>query len=260
MPTVMVAVCGLGLLASVLSAQQPPAPAGGGRGQATAPPPIGWPSPPVPDGPLSIDTALVRPIKIAIIKGLNQPWSMAFVPEGTGYAILVTERGGKLRIVRNGVLDPTPVAGLPADIQAAGLAGLMDVQLHPQFPDNKLVPDGERIADQRKHRVRATLVVDWRRLAIRRLYVYSRRSGPGESCHAQPDTGNDAGFVDCHLHLERRVRCFQLLAGGGNHTGWEPVLSRRASDESFGYRARSSDQWKHGLCPALVLLDWRLAV
>ena len=147
MAKVIVAVCGMVLLASVMSAQQPPAPAGGGRGQATAPPPIGWPSPPVPDGPLSIDTALVRPIKIAIIKGLNQPWSMAFVPDpstslgasGGGYAILVTERGGKLRIVRNGVLDPTPVAGLPADIQAAGLAGLMDVQLHPQFPDNKLV-------------------------------------------------------------------------------------------------------------------------
>jgi glucose/arabinose dehydrogenase len=122
-----------------MSAQQPPAPAGGGRGQATAPPPINWPSPPLPDGPLSIDTALVRPIKVTITKGLNQPWSMAFVPEGGGYAILVTERGGRLRVVRNGVLDSTPVAGLPTDIQPAGLAGLMDIQLHAKFADNKLV-------------------------------------------------------------------------------------------------------------------------
>src|SRR5262245_66561750 len=121
-------VCGAMLTAAVISAQQATPPAAGGRGQATAPPPINWPSPPLPDGPLSIDTGLVRPIKITITKGLNQPWSMAFVPEGTGYAILVTERGGKLRIVRNGVLDSTPVAGLPADIQSAGLAGLMDVQ------------------------------------------------------------------------------------------------------------------------------------
>ena len=42
-------------------------------------------------------------------------------------------------MVRNGVLDPNPVAGLPPDIQPNGLAGLMDIQLHPKFADNKLV-------------------------------------------------------------------------------------------------------------------------
>jgi len=82
------------------------------------------------------ETALVRPIRIVATKGFNQPWSMAFLPDG---AILVTERPGRLRIVRNGVLDPTPVAGIPDDIQAQGLAGLMDVQLHPKFAENKLV-------------------------------------------------------------------------------------------------------------------------
>src|SRR5262245_37130591 len=141
-------VCGAMLTAAVISAQQATPPAAGGRGQATAPPPINWPSPPLPDGPLSIETGLVRPIKVTVLKGLTQPWSMAFVPEGANpstslgagaFTILVTERGGKLRMVRNGVLDPTPVAGLPADIQAAGLAGLMDVQLHPKFAENKLV-------------------------------------------------------------------------------------------------------------------------
>jgi len=115
-----------------LAGQQAPA---AGRGNATAPPPIIWPSPPIPDGPISIDTGLVRPIKITVTKGLNQPWSMAFLPDG---GILVTERGGRLRVVRNGVLDPAPVAGLPP-IQAQGLAGLMDVQLHPQFATNKLI-------------------------------------------------------------------------------------------------------------------------
>jgi len=119
-------------VANPIAGQQPP-PAG--RGGATAPPPITWNSPPIPDGPIQVDTGLVRPIKITVTKGLNQPWSMAFLPDG---AILITERPGRLRIVRNGVLDPTPVAGLP-QIQAQGLAGLMDVQLHPRFADNKLV-------------------------------------------------------------------------------------------------------------------------
>lgn len=113
--------------------QQPPAPAG--RGNATAPPPISWPSPPLADGPLQFDTGLVRPLKITAIKGLNQPWSMAFLPDG---GILISERPGRLRIVRNGMLDPTPVAGTP-QVQAAGLAGFLDVQLHPKFSDNKLV-------------------------------------------------------------------------------------------------------------------------
>ena len=127
------------VMAAFSAAQQPPAPAaaaGRGRGAPTAPPGINWPSPPLPDGPLSIDTGLVRPVKVTIIKGLNQPWGMAFLPDG---GILITERGGTLRIVRNGKLDPNPVAGLPADIQANGLAGLMDIQLHPKFADNKLV-------------------------------------------------------------------------------------------------------------------------
>ncbi|HUK35112.1 MAG TPA: PQQ-dependent sugar dehydrogenase [Vicinamibacterales bacterium] len=133
-------VMAIALGVALLTAQQPAAAGqaaqGRGRGTPTAPPPIIWPSPPLADGPIVVDTALVRPIKITVTKGLNQPWGMAFLPDGR---ILVTERGGKLRIVKDGVLDPTPVEGLPPDIQAQGLAGLMDVQLHPKFAENKLV-------------------------------------------------------------------------------------------------------------------------
>jgi aldose sugar dehydrogenase len=68
-------------------------------------------------------------------KALEQPWSIAFLPDG---AWLLTERPGRLRIFRNGVLDPTPVAGVPA-VRAAGLQGLMDVVLHPRFAENRTV-------------------------------------------------------------------------------------------------------------------------
>jgi glucose/arabinose dehydrogenase len=60
---------------------------------------------------------------------------MAFLPDG---AILVTERAGRLRIVRNGVLSPEAISGLPP-ISDARLAGLMDIALHPQFAANHLV-------------------------------------------------------------------------------------------------------------------------
>jgi glucose/arabinose dehydrogenase len=60
---------------------------------------------------------------------------MAFLPDGS---ILVTERPGRLRIIRNGVLEPNPIAGIP-QVQAQGLAGLMDLALHPRFSENKLI-------------------------------------------------------------------------------------------------------------------------
>jgi len=132
----------IGSLVAVLTlalagrAQQPASPPAGGPARTpTAPPAINWPSPPLPDGPLMTETGIQRSVRIVVTKGLNQPWSMAFLPDGS---ILVTERPGRLRIVRNGVLDPNPVAGVP-QVQAQGLAGLMDLALHPRFSENKLV-------------------------------------------------------------------------------------------------------------------------
>ncbi len=100
-----------------------------------APPPIIWPSPPLPDGPMVLDTGVQHQIRVTVTKGLNQPWSMAFLPDG---GILITERPGRLRIVRNGVLDPNPVPGVP-EVQAGGLSGLMDLALHPRFSENHLI-------------------------------------------------------------------------------------------------------------------------
>jgi glucose/arabinose dehydrogenase len=117
------------------SAQQTPAAQGRGGAARNAPPAIIWPSPALADGPIVLDTGVQHQIRLIVTKGLNQPWSMAFLPNGS---ILVTERPGRLRIVRDGVLDPTPLPGIPA-VQAQGLAGLMDLALHPRFNDNGLV-------------------------------------------------------------------------------------------------------------------------
>ncbi len=70
-----------------------------------------------------------------ITEGLERPWSMAWLPDGT---ILITERVGRLRTIRDGVLDPQPIEGVP-EVFAVGQGGLMDVSIHPNFADNRLV-------------------------------------------------------------------------------------------------------------------------
>ena len=70
-----------------------------------------------------------------IARGLSHPWSLAFLPNGD---MLVTERIGRLRIVRNGELDPTPISGVP-EVGLGGQAGLLDIALHPQFAENRLI-------------------------------------------------------------------------------------------------------------------------
>ena len=72
-----------------------------------------------------------------LVRGLEHPWSLAFLPDGR---MLVTERRGRLRYVAaDGTLDPTPIAGLPEAVAEAGQGGLHDVALHPEFPHNRLV-------------------------------------------------------------------------------------------------------------------------
>ena len=90
--------------------------------------PSGIPAVPLPDAPVVYDTAEGQKIRVsAVVRGLANPWSLVWLPDGT---MLVTERPGRLRVVRKGVLDPKPVEGVPA-IFSAGLNGLMEVALHP---------------------------------------------------------------------------------------------------------------------------------
>jgi len=60
--------------------------------------------------------------------GLDAPWAIAFLPDGR---MLVTERPGRLRIVKGGRLLPDPVRGIPAVYGGEG--GLLDVTLHPDY-------------------------------------------------------------------------------------------------------------------------------
>lgn len=72
---------------------------------------------------------------VTFAEGLRNPWSMAFLPNGD---MLVTEKGGDLRIVRDGRLLPDPVPGVPR-VRDAGQGGLHDVVLHPDFASNRII-------------------------------------------------------------------------------------------------------------------------
>ncbi|MGE0394037.1 MAG: PQQ-dependent sugar dehydrogenase [Vicinamibacterales bacterium] len=90
---------------------------------------------PLPKGVQVFDTKEYRVRVVPVVNGLSRPFSMAFLPGGE---ILVTERTGTLRIVRNGVLDPKPIGGVPA-VVARPYEGLQDIALHPDFGNNRWV-------------------------------------------------------------------------------------------------------------------------
>jgi glucose/arabinose dehydrogenase len=72
---------------------------------------------------------------VTVADGLVNPWSMAFLPGGD---MLITERPGRLRIVRQGKLLAAPVSGVPM-VFAEGQGGLLDVVPHPAFASNRLL-------------------------------------------------------------------------------------------------------------------------
>lgn len=156
--------------------------------------------------------------------GLEYPWGLAFLPDGD---LLVTERPGRLRRVSGGRLLPEPIAGVP-EVFARGQGGLLDVALHPQFAENRLVylsysrpgPEGATTAVIRGRLEGQALtgvedVVETRawgrvpvhfgsRLAFDRAgFLYVTIGDRGTMENAQ-DRGNHAG-VTLRLHDDGRV-------------------------------------------------------
>ena len=97
---------------------------------------IGIPVPPLGEGPWIFDTAEQHKIRVSVVaRGFSHPWAIAFLPNN---GMLVTERPGRLRIIRDGVLDSHPISGVP-EVRTDGNGGLMDVAVHPNFSENGLV-------------------------------------------------------------------------------------------------------------------------
>src|SRR5690606_41112993 len=98
---------------------------------------IAQPGPPTPlgEGPWNIETEAGKVRVSVLTRDLQSPWSLVFLPDGD---MLLTERPGRLRVIRDGKLDPTPIAGLP-DLVNQSIGGLMGLALHPEFEENRLI-------------------------------------------------------------------------------------------------------------------------
>jgi glucose/arabinose dehydrogenase len=126
----VVAGTAVGIAQQAPSGAAPPAGGrAGGRGPAPAVDTLG-------EGPWDFGAGAARYHVSVVTKGLDHPWGIAFLPNGD---LLVTERPGRLRVVRKGVLDPNPISGLPNDIAGIGLGGMLDVALHPQYAQNHYI-------------------------------------------------------------------------------------------------------------------------
>jgi glucose/arabinose dehydrogenase len=76
------------------------------------------------------------PVQVTtLVDNLDDPWGMDFLPDGR---LLVTEQSGRLQLISPDSFQATPVANVPATIEA-GQGGLMDVLVHPEFATNQWV-------------------------------------------------------------------------------------------------------------------------
>jgi len=176
-----------------------------GQTAPTTPParPAGGPPPParLGPGPFDYDTSAGKIHVEIVARGLDHPWSMARLPDGN---LLVTERVGRLRLVRNGKLDPVAIAGLPA-INPAGIGGLYDIALDPAFARNHFiylsyVKPTEKDSDQTTLAVmRATWDGTHVLKGVKDIFLadawYGAQPWPKRCCGQGPATGSWGGRI-----------------------------------------------------------------
>jgi glucose/arabinose dehydrogenase len=153
-----------------------------------------------------------------VADGLQNPWSTAFLPNGD---ILVTERPGRLRVIRNGELLSDPVPGVPA-VRAEGQGGLMEIVLHPAFESNQLVYMS--IAKPGDDGSRSTTAI------VRARYEGTRLEGVEEIFEARAWSGTD-GHYGARLVFDRDGYLWATvgdrmappsLGGAMNHPAQDP--------------------------------------
>lgn len=200
---------------------------------------------------------------VTVAEGLERPWSLAFLPDGR---MLVTEKEGRLRVLKDGKLLPRAVEGLP-EVAVHGQGGLHDVVPHPQFARNQLVylayaargSDGfgtelarGRLAGDRLEDVQVLFRQSpkgssgnhfgGRIVFDRQGYLYLTLGDRGEKERAQKP-GDHAGSV-IRLHDDGRVPEDNPFAG---RQGWKPekfTLGNR-NMQGAALHPKTGELWTH---------------
>ena len=88
----------------------------------------GYPLPALP----AVFETYQHKVRVSVVaRGLDRPWSLLILPDGD---MLVSMRySNQIRAIRKGVLDPTPLTGLPA------MRRMFDIVMHPKFAENKWI-------------------------------------------------------------------------------------------------------------------------
>jgi glucose/arabinose dehydrogenase len=238
--TALAAALALVTFGGALSAQDAPAPAP--QPQPRNP----FQSEPIGDGPWDVQTADAKLHVEVLAKGLDHPWGMAFLPNGD---MLVTERPGRLRVIRGGVLDPRPIEGLPTMI-AAGIAGLTDIVLDPDFATNRALylsyskshPDAGANPTPQANSALAVMRATWdggyRLTEVKDIFVaapwYGAPPIPARCCGQGPAFGSYGGRMaidkDGHLFVTSGDRNYaELVQDPNTHFGKILRLNRDGS-------------------------------
>ena len=126
-------VAGCGGSNSPTSVSSDPAASAGSAGSAGSIVPPAAQAPQIGEAGIAPDPA--RVVAVDVATGLSYPWALAFLPDGR---LLVTEKGGRMRVVTAGGVVGEPLAGVPA-VVASGQGGLLDVVLSPSFATDQTV-------------------------------------------------------------------------------------------------------------------------
>jgi glucose/arabinose dehydrogenase len=234
---------------------------------AIPPAPRPLPSPPLGAGPWVWATMEQRDIKVSVLtRGLSHPWSLAFLPDGS---LLITEKVGRLRIVRNGVLDPNPIGGIPKVLSRGTMAGLMDIALHPNFARNKWVYisyhkpvadgvasnsilrgtwDGNALTDVTDVFVSDDVDMEASRIAFGKDgMLYMGIGGPGTGPHVSVDR---AQHTDDHAGKVLRLRDDGSVPPDNpfvGKTGYKPAIYTLGHRVQLGLTLNpfTGDMWEH---------------
>jgi glucose/arabinose dehydrogenase len=172
------------------------------------------PSPPLPALPLVYAASDYEIRIVEVASGLENPWSMAFLPNGD---MLITERAGRLRVLRAGKLDPNPIPGVP-EVRRTILGGLLDVLLHPDFASNGIIYLSYAKGIDADHSTTAVAraTYDGRRLRnVEDIFVANVRSTSPTNFGGRMVFGNDGNLYVTVGERQEQERAQNLMDHGG---------------------------------------------